>query len=47
MEYILQLKQKGVVMGSHEASGLQGLLAGSVAEAVVHKSKRPVLVVKH
>ena len=37
----------GVVMGSHESGGLENLFAGSVAEAVVHKSKRPVLVVKH
>jgi nucleotide-binding universal stress UspA family protein len=48
---ILKLEEKedvsGVVMGSHDWSGLQGLFAGSVAEAVVHNSKRPVLVVKH
>jgi nucleotide-binding universal stress UspA family protein len=48
---ILKLEEEedvsGVVMGSHDASGLQKLFAGSVAEAVVHKSKRPVLVVKH
>jgi len=37
----------GVVMGSHESGWLENLFAGSVAEAVVHKSKRPVLVVKH
>jgi nucleotide-binding universal stress UspA family protein len=36
-----------VVMGSRDSSRLQGLFVGSVAEAVVHKSRRPVLVVKH
>lgn len=48
---ILKLEEEedvaGVVMGSHESSGLQHLFTGSVAETVVHKSKRPVLVVKH
>jgi nucleotide-binding universal stress UspA family protein len=48
---ILKLEEEedvsGVVMGSHESNGLQKLFVGSVAEAVVHKSKRPVLVVKH
>lgn len=48
---ILKLEEEenvsGVVMGSHDSSGLQKLFVGSVAEAVVHQSKRPVLVVKH
>jgi nucleotide-binding universal stress UspA family protein len=48
---ILKLEEEedvsGVVMGSHDASGLQKLFVGSVAEAVVHKSKRPVMVVRH
>lgn len=47
---ILKLEEgenvSGVVMGSHDASGLEKLFIGSVAEEVVHKSKRPVLVVK-
>ena len=50
-EEILKLENEedvsGVVMGSHNSSGLEKFFAGSVAEAVVHKSKRPVLVVKH
>lgn len=48
---ILKLEEEedvsGVVMGSHGSGGLLGLFAGSVAEAVVHKSRRPVLIVKH
>ncbi|MCU0591783.1 MAG: universal stress protein [Desulfobacterales bacterium] len=48
---ILKLEEEedvsGVVMGSHDSIGLQKLFVGSVAEAVVHQSKRPVLVVKH
>lgn len=48
---ILKLEEEedvcGVVMGAHASSRLKNLLFGSVAEAVVHKSKRPVLVVKH
>lgn len=48
---ILKLEEEedvaGVVMGSHESSGLRHLFTGSVAETVVHKSRRPVLVVKH
>ncbi len=48
---ILKLEEdedvSGVVMGSHAAGGMDNLLVVSVAEAVVHKSKRPVLVVKH
>jgi nucleotide-binding universal stress UspA family protein len=48
---ILKLEEEedvsGVVMGSHDASWMENLFGGSVAEAVVHKSKRPVLVVKH
>jgi nucleotide-binding universal stress UspA family protein len=34
-----------VVMGSHGRSGLRRLLLGSVAEEVIRRSKRPVLVV--
>ena len=49
-EEILKLEMEedvsGVVMGSHNPSGLEKFFADSVAEAVVHKSKRPVLVVK-
>jgi nucleotide-binding universal stress UspA family protein len=38
----------GVVMGSHNPSGLlEKFFGSSIAEAVVNKSKRPVLVVKH
>jgi nucleotide-binding universal stress UspA family protein len=48
---ILKLEEdedvSGVVMGSHDASGLEKLFIGSVAETVVHRSKRPVMVVKH
>jgi nucleotide-binding universal stress UspA family protein len=48
---ILKLEEdenvSGVVMGSHDASGLEKLFIGSVSEAVVHKSKRPVLVIKY
>jgi nucleotide-binding universal stress UspA family protein len=51
VQEILKIEEEedvsGVVMGSHGSSALQNLFAGSVAEAVVHKSKRPVLVVKH
>jgi nucleotide-binding universal stress UspA family protein len=38
----------GVVMGSHNPSGLlEKFFGSSMAEAVVNKSKVPVLVVKH
>jgi nucleotide-binding universal stress UspA family protein len=51
IQEILKLEEEedvsGVVMGSHDASWIENLFGGSVAEAVVHKSKRPVLVVKH
>ena len=51
IQEILKLEEEedvsGVVMGSHDASWMENLFGGSVAEAVVHKSKRPVLVVKH
>jgi nucleotide-binding universal stress UspA family protein len=50
-EEILKLEKEedvsAVVMGSHNPSGLEKFFADSVAEAVVHKSRRPVLVVKH
>ena len=50
-EVILKLEREedvsGVVMGSHNPSGLlEKFFAVSVAEAVVHKSTRPVLVIK-
>jgi nucleotide-binding universal stress UspA family protein len=34
-----------IVMGTHGRTGLQRVLMGSVAERVVHESKRPVLTV--
>jgi hypothetical protein len=34
-----------VVLGSHGRAGLGGLVAGSVASAVVSHSRRPVLIV--
>ena len=38
----------GVVMGSHNPSGLlEKFFGSSITEAVVNKSKLPVLVVKH
>ncbi|MHC5543726.1 universal stress protein, partial [Singulisphaera rosea] len=35
-----------IVMGTHGASGLSRLLMGSVAESVLRKAGRPVLIVK-
>ncbi|MFB5607725.1 MAG: universal stress protein [Candidatus Nitrosomaritimum yanchengensis] len=47
---IEELSKKGkfdiVVIGSRGQSGLKELFLGSVANAIVHKSKIPVLVVK-
>jgi nucleotide-binding universal stress UspA family protein len=42
-------KKKGfdiIVIGSRGESGLKEIFLGSVANAVVHKSKIPVLVIK-
>lgn len=36
-----------IVVGTHDRHGVSRLVLGSVAEAVVHKSDVPVLVVKH
>ena len=36
-----------IVMGTHGRTGLSRLLMGSVAEAVVRRSKCPVLTIKH
>jgi nucleotide-binding universal stress UspA family protein len=51
VQEIIKLEEEedvsGVVMGSHDLHGLEKLFIRSVSEAVVHKSKRPVLVVKH
>ena len=48
---ILKLEEEedvsGVVMGSHDLRGLEKMFVSSVSETVVHKSKRPVVIVKH
>lgn len=36
-----------IVMGTHGRRGMQRLLMGSVAQGVVHRSTRPVLLVRH
>ena len=47
---ILRIEQKErisiIVLGSHGVSNLKEMLLGSVSEAVIRKSKQPVLVVK-
>jgi nucleotide-binding universal stress UspA family protein len=49
VEEILKVEDEedvsAVVMGSHDWSDLHRMFTGSVAEAVVHRSKRPVVVV--
>jgi universal stress protein A len=35
-----------IIMGSHGRRGLSRLVLGSVAEAVAHRAKCPVLIVK-
>lgn len=41
-----RLDARLIAVGTHDRKGLARLLLGSVAEAVVHKSKLPVLVIK-
>ena len=47
---ILRIEQEErvsiIVLGSHGVSNLKEMLLGSVSEAVIRKSKQPVLVVK-
>ncbi|MGQ9692144.1 MAG: universal stress protein [Thermaceae bacterium] len=48
-EVILRLAEEHdlVVMGSHGRTGLEGLLLGSVTREVIHKTRKPVLVVPY